>query len=78
MAIRIASPRFYTSPNQKGIIPAMSEDHKSISEQSKKVQESQSPSDNVKIGETPEGLEQARQARIQSRMRRKKRRVIIK
>jgi hypothetical protein len=55
----------------------MNEDHKSISEQSK-VQESQSPSDNVKIGESPEGLEQARQARIQSRMRRKKRRVIIK
>jgi len=57
----------------------MNEDRKSISEQSKKVQaESQSPRDNVKIGESAEALEQKRQALIKSRMRRRKRSVIIK
>jgi hypothetical protein len=49
----------------------MSEDHKSISEQSKKVNaESQSPRDNAKMGESAEALEQARQGLIKSRMRR--------
>ena len=57
----------------------MNEDHKSISEQSNKVNaESQPPRDKVKIGESVEALEQARQALIKSRMRRRQRTVIIK
>ena len=57
----------------------MNEDHKSISEHSKKVHdESQSLSANGKIGESAEAIEQARQALIKLRMRRRKRTVVIK
>ena len=61
--------------------PAMNEDHKSILQQSEKVcDESQSLRDNAKIitAESGEAAEQARQAIIKSRLRRKKRTVIIK
>jgi hypothetical protein len=57
----------------------MNEDHKSISQHSKKIHgESQSVSDNAKIGESAEAMEQARQALIKLRMRRRKRTVVIK
>lgn len=57
----------------------MNEDHKSISQHSKKFHdESQSVSDNAKIGESAEAMEQARQALIKLRMRRRKRTVVIK
>jgi hypothetical protein len=53
----------------------MNEDDKSASEQRKTVQ---SLSDNAKIGESAESIEQARQALIKSRIRRRKRTVVIK
>ena len=59
----------------------MNEDHKPILEKSKKVcEESQSLRDNAKIitAESGEAVEQARQAIIKSRLRRRKRTVIIK
>lgn len=59
----------------------MKEDYKSILQQSKKVcDESQSLRDNAKIitAESGEAVEQARQALIKSRLRRRKRTVIIK
>jgi len=61
--------------------PAMNEDDKSILKQSKKVHdESQSLRDNAKIitGESAGAVEQARQAIIKLRLRRRKRTVIIK
>jgi hypothetical protein len=58
---------------------AMNEDDKSASEQCKTVHaESQSLSDHAKIGESAESIEQARQALIKIRIRRRKRTVIIK
>jgi hypothetical protein len=59
----------------------MNEDHKSILKQSKKVcDESQSLRDNAKIftAESAEAVEQARQAIINPRLRRRRRTVIIK
>jgi hypothetical protein len=59
----------------------MKEDHKSSLKQSKKVcDESQSLRDNAKIitAESAEAVEQARQGVIKSRLRRRKRTVIIK
>ena len=59
----------------------MNEDYKSILQQSEKVcDESQSLRDNAKIitAESGEVMEQARQAIIKSRLRRRKRTVIIK
>ena len=66
-------------PNREG--PAMDDDHKPILETSKKVcEDSQSLRDNAKIitAESGEAVEQARQAIIKSRLRRRKRTVIIK
>ena len=59
----------------------MNEDHKAILKQSKKAgDESQSLPDNAKIitAESDEAAEQARQAIIKSRLRRRKRTIIIK
>jgi hypothetical protein len=59
----------------------MNEDHKSILKQSEKVcDKSQSLSDNAKIitAESAEAVEQARQAIINPRLRRRRRTVIIK
>ncbi len=59
----------------------MNEDQKLISKQSKKVcDESQSVRDNAKIvtAESAEAVEPTRQAIMKSRLRRRKRTVIIK
>ena len=59
----------------------MNEDHKLILKQSKKVCDtSQSPRDNAKsiTAESAKAVEPERQAIIQSRIRRRKRTVIIK
>lgn len=59
----------------------MNKDYQSISKQSKKdCDESQPPRDNRKVitAESPEAVELARQAIIKSRLRRRKRTVIIK
>jgi hypothetical protein len=59
----------------------MNEDNKSILKQSKKVcDESQSVRDNAKIvtTESAEAVEPTREAMIKSRLRRRKRTVIIK
>jgi hypothetical protein len=61
--------------------PAMNENHNLILKQSKKVcDESQSVRDNAKIvtAESAEAVEPKREAMIKSRLRRRKRTVIIK
>jgi len=58
----------------------MNEDHKAILQQSKRAgDESQSLPDNAKVitAESDEAVEQARQAIIKSRLRRRKRRTVI-
>ena len=70
---------FFASLNRED--PAMNENHNLILKQSKKVcDESQSLRDNAKIitAESAEAVEQARQAIINPRLRRRRRTVIIK
>jgi len=70
---------FCRKPNRED--PAMNENHNLILKQSKKVcDESQSVRDNAKIvtAESAEAVEPKREAMIKSRLRRRKRTVIIK